>query len=130
MSERFWSPVISGLASIAVVATFQANLLAQAAPSASPRKVVVLGCVKQTGTQPKVELTITDMRGGPAPTFRLDANDSKVSWLVGQTVELAGTIPAAPAASGTAAMAPPRLTVDSVNRIAITCIEPPKSPAN
>lgn len=128
MSERFRSAIIGGLACVAAVAAVQANLLSQAAPAAT-RRVVVIGCVKQTGTQPKVELSITDMRGGPAPNFTLDANDAKVSWLVGQTVELSGTTAAAPS-SGSPAMAAPRLTVDNVNRISTRCVKAPKGGAN
>lgn len=129
MSDRFRSAVMCGLAGVAVVAMLQANPLAQAAPSKTPQKIVVIGCVRQTGTAPKAELTITDLRGGPAATFRLDANDSKVSWLAGQTVELAGRI-AAEGAAGGAAVSAPRLTVDTVNRIAVTCMTAPKGGAD
>jgi hypothetical protein len=63
----------------------------------------------------------------PAATYRLDADDSKLSSHVGQKVEITGTLAAdrsaSPSASKGASAEAPRLKVDNVKMIAATCQE-------
>jgi hypothetical protein len=93
------------------------------AGAAGPKKVIVIGCVKQGRAQDgSAEITITDFRGGPAATFQFDPKDAKVAPLhVGHQVEVAGTID--PSAGTKAA---PRLKIDTVQLISIACWAPEK----
>jgi len=63
---------------------------------------------------------------GAAATYRLDADDSKLSGHVGEKVEITGTLAARSDnsnASKADSAAAPRLKVDSVKMIAKTCTE-------
>ena len=92
------------------------------ASTAGPKKLIVIGCVKQTAQGGAAELTITDFRGGPASTFQLDPKDAKLAPLhVGHEVELAGTID--PSAGTKAA---PRLKVETVQWLSTACWAPEK----
>jgi len=62
----------------------------------------------------------------PAPTsYRLDADDSKLSGHVGQKVEITGMLADRPADNDSAkgSISAPRLKVDNVKMIASTCTE-------
>jgi hypothetical protein len=125
MSHRSWSPIFSGLACAALLGAAPANLISQTPPASETRKIVVIGCLKQA--QGGAEFTLTDVRGGPTPTFRLDGKDPKLTPWVGQTLEIAGTV-AGGAPGGSSTMNAPRLTVDTVTRISVACMEPPAQP--
>lgn len=98
--------------------------------TADPPRLVVIGCIKQAtqnqagSTNP--EFTITDFRGGPAPTFRLDAKDSKLIPWVGYTVEITGKI--VPGSFSATSNTVPKLNVEKVQRISRSCtaLEPTK----
>ena len=81
----------------------------QGAPAAN--RVVVIGCIQRAWT-------ITDFRGGPTPTYRLDANDSKLVPWVGYTVEITGTIVGP---YGVTSKEQPLLKVEKVDRISRSC---------
>jgi hypothetical protein len=92
---------------------------AAAAPYAQSRteRFVVIGCVSAApGSKPPAFL-ITDTRRTPPQVYRLDADSKQLSWLVGQSVEVAGAITPA------AGTQPPSLKVSSVTRISTTCIK-------
>jgi hypothetical protein len=99
--------------------------MGQSAAPAEPRRVVVIGCIKPAAAgragSNSAELTITDYRGGgpPAPTFRLDANDTKLMPWVSDTVEIHGTVAAGSASAG--ADATFKLTVEKVFVISRGC---------
>jgi hypothetical protein len=91
--------------------------------TAEPPQLVVIGCIKpaaqnQAGSA-NAEFTITDFRGGPTPTFRLDAKDSKLIPWVGYTVEITGKI--VPGSFSATSNAPPKLNVEKVQRISRSC---------
>jgi hypothetical protein len=98
----------------------------------SPR-LVVIGCIQRAAQSPagstNAEFTITDFRGGPAPTFRLDATDSKLIPWVGYTVEITGRI--VPGTFSATSKTAPKLNVETVQRISRSCtaLEPRKDPA-
>jgi hypothetical protein len=84
---------------------------------------VVIGCIKAAAPDragnKNAELTITDDRGGPAPTFRLDPNDVKLTPWVNYSVELTGTL--ATGSSGTGPNAIFGLNVEKVSVISRGC---------
>jgi hypothetical protein len=90
---------------------------AAAAPHAQSGtdRFVVIGCVSAApGSKPPAFL-ITDTRRTPPQVYRLDADPKQVSWLVGQTIEVAGAI------TPGAGTQPPSLKVTSLTRISTTC---------
>jgi hypothetical protein len=114
-------PVASALIWGALVGA-RVPVMGQTRAATEAGQVVVIGCIRQAAT----ELTITDYRGGPAPTFRLDAGDSRLTPWVNDTVEIHGTIVAG--SGGADSKEPPRLSVSSVYLISRGCKEtPPKS---
>ena len=93
------------------------------APPAAPRNYVVIGCIKETPAQAgkTAERTITDYRGGETATFRLDANDSKLTPWVDHMMELHGTI----AEPGNAvSKVAPKMNVKDVYEVSRRCTTP------
>lgn len=124
MRQRFRVPCVSALTCAAVVAAGTlAPVLGQSAATTGSKRFVVIGCIKpavpdQPGNK-NAELTITDYRGGPAPTFRLDPNDVKLTPWANYTVELTGTLAAG--SSGTGPNAIFGLNVEKVSVISRGC---------
>jgi hypothetical protein len=122
----------------------------QAAPSSAGKTITISGCVQRaepsaTGTSGTAGATadaskfiLTNTAKGASPTagtagasseavaasYRLDADDAKLTPHVGHKVEIAGTVePSMPSASSPASsmMSTPKLKVDSVKMIASSC---------
>ena len=99
-----------------------AGLLLAAAAAAShaqtgTERFVVIGCVSAAPGAKPPSFLITDTRRTPPQVYRLDADPKQVSWLVGQTVEVAGPI------TPGAGTQPPSLKVTSLTRISTTCMK-------
>jgi hypothetical protein len=74
-------------------------------PASPPRRYVSIGCLTRQGQPPRYILT--DRRGEQPIVYRLEGDQSQLSLHVGHTVEVAGTMSAAPAgAKGPNANAP------------------------
>jgi len=126
---------------------------AQSSSAGSPNRLMVTGCVQSAASGPtgtsgtvgsasgETKFHLTNVApstpgGGPstsasppASTYRLDADDAKLTPLVGHKVEISGTIDAA-SASGTpnpSAASPsgnaPKLKVDTAKMVAATCTD-------
>ena len=100
------------------------------APAA--RNHVVIGCVSRQGpgtpsaggaAPARATFTITDTRGNPPATFRLDGDAEQLRLHVGHTLEIAGPIAAGSSARGgvNASPALPTLKVQSLTYISTTC---------
>ena len=126
MNDRKWrlTPVgVAGLVVAGVVGCFGA-LSAQ--ERAGNSKIVVIGCITQTSGAANAPMAITDLRGGPAAAFQLDPTDAKLTFHVGHTVELSGTLVAGTGGGATASAGPARLKVDSVQYVSASCWTTPK----
>ena len=98
------------LAAAVVMLVVSAPGWAQPAPA---ERHIVIGCVTQANA--KAPILLTDTRRTPPAVYRLEGDPKLFAWLVGQTVEITGTLaPAAP-------KQPPTLNVASVIRISTTC---------
>ena len=89
---------------------------------ASGSSFVLANAMKPTGTSGAAGASAAPV----APTYRLDAEDSKLTPHVGHKVEITGTLDTAsstpPAGGGASAMASaPKLKVDNVKMIAASC---------
>lgn len=94
------------------------NAYAQAPPAAS--RFVAIGCISRSSPSAD-QFTITDNRSTPPRTYRLDGDVKQLALHVGHTVEVAGTLSAAPQAQ-----APMTLKVASLTYISPTCTPPKK----
>jgi len=90
MTRRRWL-VSWRLAATAAVLTCALETALTAQQAGGGTRITVIGCITR-GTGAGADLVITDFRGGPSPTFRLDPKDSRLDWHVGHTVEVVGTI--------------------------------------
>ena len=133
MHDGFWSRAAGVLGCTTIVMAFGLPLTvtAQQGAATGAQRIVVIGCLRASGQGragggATAELTLTDFRGGPSPTFRVDGSDTRLNWHVGHTVEIAGTIAAGGGRGGAMGQ---RLNVQSVNYISTSCWEPPKSGA-
>ena len=98
-----------------------------AAQGAAAGRFVVIGCVSSASStagagsgaaaQAKSGFLITDSRSTPPAVYRLDGDPKQFSWLVGQTVEVAGAI------TPGAGKQPPSIKVASLTRISTTCLK-------
>jgi hypothetical protein len=118
--KGLWLPVCWRLAVAAVLLTCALEPALTAQQAGGGVRITVIGCITR-GSGAGADLVITDFRGGPSPTFRLDPKDSRLEWHVGHTLEVVGTI--AGAATGST---PPRLNVQSVNYLSQSCWRPVK----
>jgi hypothetical protein len=126
MNSRSWRRTPVSIASV-VVAGFVAygGSVSAQAPRPSTSQVVVIGCITQTsGANPR--MVITDVRGGPMPSFQLDPNDAKLTLHVGHTVEVSGTLVAGSDGDAGAKGGSLKLNVDSVKWVSSSCWMPPK----
>lgn len=96
------------------LAVAAAAAVAQAQDPAA-RQYVIIGCVSQENA--KAPFVITDTRRDPPLVYRLDGDVKQLSVLIGQTVEVSGTI-AAPAANQ-----PPVVKVARLSRISTSCVK-------
>jgi hypothetical protein len=125
-------------ASAAIVCAATIGLSAtQTAPqnpgqAATARKYVVIGCISREGQSTpsagraapaRPAFTITDMRGDPPATYRLDGDAEQLGLHVGHTVEIAGPVTTGPGARGGGNMssAVATLAVQSLTYISTTC---------
>ena len=99
--------------------------------SATPGAVGTAGRVEPPGFILTKAMRPTGTAASPStppvsPTYRLDADDSKLSGHVGQKVEITGMLadrPVNPEAGKDRSNDAPRLKVESVKMIAATCME-------
>lgn len=104
---------IGGCMCAAMVATAGTQLAGQ---GGTPTKVTVIGCLKASGTGPSAEITISDYRGGPAPSFKLTGEAEQLRLNVNQTVEIVGSI-----VPGSAAGNVSTLKVEKMHRVSVSC---------
>lgn len=96
------------------------RLLAQAGTPGRSSQITVIGCITASASTANPDLTIKDIRGGPAPTFRLTGDAELLKLHVGHTVEIVGS-PAgvSPGAAPNANI--PTLKVEKLQWLASRC---------
>ena len=87
-----------------------------AAPAASTQFILTNASAAATGA-------VGTAGSKPAPKYRLDVDDAKITPHVGHKVEVTGTLEEQPGSAGgaTASASGPKLKVDSVKMIAASC---------
>src|SRR5262245_60162357 len=98
-TRALWSQVVRGLVVMTAVAA-SPTVSGQAGKSTAPDEVVVIGCLQQSagGRGMPTAFAISDYRGGPMSTFRVDPDDSKLPEAskfrvhVGHMVEVRGRV--------------------------------------
>jgi hypothetical protein len=105
-----------------IVAGSLGSLSAQTTTRSQPTRVVVIGCLKRAlasaADAKTAGLTITDFRGGPSPTFQLDAEDSRLAPHTNHMLEITG-VTRTPSAGAPRTL--PTLEVQSVTMLSPTC---------
>lgn len=92
-------------------------------------RYVVIGCVSAPATTAAVSdatagpsrFVITDTRGDKPAVYRLQGDASKLKVHVGHTLEITGSLSAAPAGTGDPIAGAPVLDVQKIVWIAATC---------
>ena len=126
MNNGWWrrTPVRVASVMVAGIVGYYSGMSAQG-PRPGNSTVVVIGCITQTSGA-NARMAITDVRGGPMPSFQLDPNDAKLTLHVGHTVEVSGTLVGGGDADTGAKGGSLRLNVDSVKWVSSSCWMPPK----
>jgi hypothetical protein len=96
-----------------VVIGLSAAAAALQAQNAAPQRYVVIGCVSQDAAAKA--FLLTDSRRDPPAVYRLDWDAKLLPTIIGQTVEVSGTI------SPGANKQPPTIKAASLIRISTTC---------
>ena len=97
----------------AVVIGLSAASAALQAQNAAPQRYVVIGCVSQDSATKT--FLVTDSRRDPPMVYRVEWDAKLLPTIVGQMVEVSGTI------SPGANKQPPTLKAASLTRISTTC---------
>jgi hypothetical protein len=108
----------------AVVTAAAAGLQAQrgTAPSATGRYVAI-GCISRDTSSTPPGFILTDMRGTSPEVYRLNGDEKLLTFHVGHTVEISGTLSAGSnAASGANAVAFV-MKIDQLTYISTSCVK-------
>jgi hypothetical protein len=117
-------PWIGYVVCVVAVTVSGSRLIAQGGTPGQANRVTVMGCIKPSGNTPNADLTIKDLRGGPAPSFRVTGDADLLKLHTGHTVEIVGSVTGS-AGSGPSANLP-TLRVEKLQWLASRCWESPE----
>ncbi len=81
-----WATCAAAIAAAVMTAT----ALSAQAPSAS--RSVAIGCLSQQQANGRTQYVLTDTRSSPPTTFILEGDPASISWHVGHSLEVVGTL--------------------------------------